>query len=194
MCTEPTERDRLWKARRDSYFAFFQAYKKMPGVESEVKMLVTDVCVPIPELPRIIAETEKDFHAHGALCPIVGHVGDGNFHVCSPFNNLDKEEAAKMDMLNDRIVGRALACGGTCSGEHGVGIGKVPHAVEELGEDAIELMRKIKRAIDPSLIMNPGKVFSSVEHKRRDRALAAASMKDSEPRTGFYLRTKGARL
>jgi len=118
---------------------------------------VTDVCVPISRLAECILETKKDLAASHAFGPLVGHVGDGNFHLNFVFNPDDPDEFAEVKALNGRLLHRALAMGGTCTGEHGVGLGKMDYLAEEHGE-AVDVMRAIKRALDPHNVMNPGKV------------------------------------
>ena len=144
------ERDRLWKARHDALYA---ALALRPGS----RVWTTDVCVPISRLAECVVETQHD-HA-GASFPVclVGHAGDGNFHLLYV---LDPDSAAELDearRLNDRLVARALAMGGTCTGEHGIGTGKMKFMRDEHG-DAVDVMRAIKKALDPGNNMNPGKV------------------------------------
>jgi D-lactate dehydrogenase (cytochrome) len=149
--TQAEERTRLWQARHDAAWAV-KALK--PGHE----IWPTDVCVPISRLAECILETKKDIVEHGLLAPIVGHVGDGNFHTTIVVDPKDPATIRAADALNDRMVARALAMGGTCTGEHGVGLGKIKFLYQEHG-DAIALMRAIKKALDPDNIMNPGKIF-----------------------------------
>jgi D-lactate dehydrogenase (cytochrome) len=145
------ERTRMWQARHDVAWATKAA---KPGWG----MWATDVCVPISRLAECILETKKDIDANGLFAPIVGHVGDGNFHLTLMVNPDDPTYLPRAEALNDRMVARALAMGGTCTGEHGVGMGKIKFLYDEHGE-AVSLMRAIKRAIDPENIMNPGKIF-----------------------------------
>jgi D-lactate dehydrogenase (cytochrome) len=149
--TKPEERTRLWKARHD---AFYAALALRPGC----KGWATDVCVPISHLADCILQTQKDLDGSFLLAPLVGHVGDGNFHLVFLVDPERPEEIREAQRLNDRLVERALAMDGTCTGEHGIGIGKKKYLVAEHG-DAVETMRAIKRAIDPMNIMNPGKVL-----------------------------------
>ncbi|MEG1833199.1 MAG: FAD-linked oxidase C-terminal domain-containing protein [Burkholderiaceae bacterium] len=148
----PEERTRLWTARHNAYFACLQL---KPGCRS----FTTDVCVPISRLAECIAETIADTAASFLPAPILGHVGDGNFHCAILANADDPAEVTEAERLNHRIVARALRMDGTCSGEHGVGLHKMDFLVEEHGADAIELMARIKRALDPNDILNPGKVL-----------------------------------
>ena len=147
----PEDRSRLWQARYDAYYA---AIALRPGA----KGWATDVCVPISRLAECILETRKDIDASNLTAPIVGHVGDGNFHVTFVIDPDDPEEMMRAEALNERMVMRALALGGTCTGEHGVGTGKMHFLVAEHG-DAIAVMRQIKVAFDPDNIMNPGKIL-----------------------------------
>jgi len=149
--TRPEERTRLWKARHD---AFYAALALRPGC----KGWATDVCVPISRLAECILETQKEIDASFLIAPLVGHVGDGNFHLVFLVDPEKPEEIREAQRLNDRLVERALAMDGTCTGEHGIGIGKKKYLAAEHG-DAVETMRAIKRAIDPLNIMNPGKVL-----------------------------------
>ena len=149
--TKPEERTRLWKARHD---AFYAALALRPGC----KGWATDVCVPISQLADCILETQKEIDESFLLAPLVGHVGDGNFHLVFLVDPERPEEIREAQRLNDRLVERALAMDGTCTGEHGIGIGKKKYLAAEHG-DAVETMRAIKRAIDPMNIMNPGKVL-----------------------------------
>jgi D-lactate dehydrogenase (cytochrome) len=150
---KPEERSRLWKARHDAAWA---ALAWRPGATS----LATDVCVPISRLTECILETRRDLEQSTIPAPIVGHVGDGNFHLVLLVKRDDPAEVAEGDRLNERLVRRALAMGGTCTGEHGIGIGKQGFLVEEAGAGAVALMRQIKGTLDPRGILNPGKIFS----------------------------------
>ncbi|WP_428152406.1 FAD-linked oxidase C-terminal domain-containing protein [Brevundimonas sp.] len=148
----PEERARLWKARHEAYYAAVGLRKGCVGWP-------TDVCVPISRLAECIVETKKDIEAASIPGPILGHVGDGNFHVVFVVDPNRPEEMAEAEALNARLVRRALDMDGTCTGEHGIGLGKQDWLVEELGE-AVDLMRAIKRALDPGGLFNPGKIFS----------------------------------
>ncbi len=146
----PEERSALWQARHDAYYA---GIALKPGSMG----WATDVCVPISALATCLLETKVDIQAHGLIAPIVGHVGDGNFHVLFLIDPENQSELAVAKAVNDRMVRRALALGGTSTGEHGVGFAKLPYLKIEHGE-AISLMRAIKQALDPHNLMNPGKV------------------------------------
>jgi D-lactate dehydrogenase (cytochrome) len=148
----PEERDRLWKARHEAYYAAIGLRKGCIGWP-------TDVCVPMSRLAQCITETKADLEAASIPGPILGHVGDGNFHVIFVIDPNRPEEAAEAERLNQRLVQRALDMDGTCTGEHGIGLGKQDWLVAELG-DAVDIMRALKRAIDPDDLFNPGKIFS----------------------------------
>ncbi|HEX2530517.1 MAG TPA: FAD-linked oxidase C-terminal domain-containing protein [Burkholderiaceae bacterium] len=150
--TRPEDRSRLWAARHNAYFALLQM---RPGSRS----ISTDCCVPISRLAECILDTKADCENHGILYSIIGHVGDGNFHVLMLIDAHDQEELARAEGINGRMVSRAIAMDGTCTGEHGVGIHKMEFLVQEHGADAIDTMRAIKHALDPKNIMNPGKVL-----------------------------------
>jgi D-lactate dehydrogenase (cytochrome) len=148
--TTPEERSKLWQARHDAYYA---ALAMRPGS----KGLATDVCVPISRLAECIAETKRDLAVSPIPYALVGHVGDGNFHLVFMIDPNRPEELAEAHRLNERMVTRALAMEGTCTGEHGVGYGKMPFLVAEHGE-AVSVMRAINQALDPDGILNPGKI------------------------------------
>jgi D-lactate dehydrogenase (cytochrome) len=148
--TGDDERERLWHARHHAYFA---ALALRPGASG----ITTDVCVPISRLAECIAQTKQDLAASRLVVPLVGHVGDGNFHLIYLVDPNDQAEMAEAYRLNERMVMRALAMGGTCTGEHGVGLGKMKFLDHEHGA-ALAVMRAIKRALDPHNLMNPGKV------------------------------------
>ncbi len=146
------ERTKLWKARHDAYWA---SLPLRPGARG----LSTDVCVPISRLAECIAETERDIEAMGLVAPIVGHVGDGNFHVLVLMDPEDTREIAQAEAFVARLNERALAMEGTCTGEHGIGQGKAKFLELELGT-GVDVMRAIKKALDPQNILNPGKIFA----------------------------------
>ncbi len=145
------ERNKLWQARHDAYFASLQT---RPGARA----VSTDVCVPISRLAECIVATEKDMAAASMPIHILGHVGDGNFHLIMLIDPNNPKELDESHAINERLVHRALALDGTCTGEHGVGIGKLDFLVAEMG-DAISVMRAIKKTLDPDNIMNPGKIL-----------------------------------
>uniref|UniRef100_A0A6G1RXA4 D-lactate dehydrogenase (cytochrome) n=1 Tax=Hypotaenidia okinawae TaxID=2861861 RepID=A0A6G1RXA4_9GRUI len=119
----------------------------------------TDVCVPISRLPEVVVETKRDLQDSGLTGPMVGHVGDGNFHCILVFAPRDTDESQRVHAFTQRLGRRALAAGGTCTGEHGVGLGKRALLLEELGEEGLDTLRRIKTALDPYNLMNPGKVL-----------------------------------
>ena len=149
--TRPEERTRLWEAR---HHAALSNFALRPGAT----MVPTDVCVPISRLAECVAETQRDIEESRILAPIVGHVGDGNFHLTLLVDMDDADEVKRAKALSERLVERALAMDGTCTGEHGVGQGKMKYLVAEHGAAALSVMASIKRALDPQNIMNPGKI------------------------------------
>jgi D-lactate dehydrogenase (cytochrome) len=149
--TTTEDRARLWQARHNTFYADLAL---RPGA----KAWVTDVCVPISALAACVLETQRDVQDTGLIAPLVGHAGDGNFHLIIVLDPDDPGELARVQAFNARLVRRALALGGTCTGEHGVGMGKIDYLPEEHGE-ALEVMKAIKRALDPENRMNPGKMF-----------------------------------
>jgi D-lactate dehydrogenase (cytochrome) len=150
--TSPEARSRLWKARHDVYWAAC-------GLRPGARAIATDVCVPISRLAECVTETAADIAAEGFVAPIVGHVGDGNFHVTMMIDVDDPDEVARAEAFVGRLNVRAIAMDGTCTGEHGVGQGKMKYLAAEHGR-GLEVMRAIKRAIDPENIMNPGKIIA----------------------------------
>ncbi|MEP9352294.1 FAD-linked oxidase C-terminal domain-containing protein [Xanthobacter sp. KR7-65] len=149
--TTPEERSRLWQARDNTLYA---GLALRPGA----KAMITDVCVPISRLAECLVQTAADIAESGLTAPVVGHVGDGNFHLLVLLDPERPEELAHAKAFNERLVHRALALEGTCTGEHGVGIGKMDFLALELGE-TVDAMRLVKQALDPHGIMNPGKIF-----------------------------------
>ena len=149
----PEDRRKLWQARHDTLFA---ALALRPGCRG----WVTDVCVPISRLADCILETRHDLTTTTLVAPLVGHVGDGNFHLNIIVNPEDANELAQVKAFNKRLVHRAQEMGGTCSGEHGVGIGKMEYLADEHGA-ALDVMKSIKHALDPDNLMNPGKMFAA---------------------------------
>ncbi|MES2974742.1 MAG: FAD-linked oxidase C-terminal domain-containing protein [Pseudomonadota bacterium] len=149
----PEERTRLWTARHNSYFA---AVQSRPGC----RVISTDTCVPISRLADCLLDSVAETDASGIPYFLVGHVGDGNFHFGYLIDPNIPEERETAEKLNNQLVARALALEGTCTGEHGVGLHKMGFLVTEAGAGAVDMMRTIKRALDPKNIMNPGKIFS----------------------------------
>ena len=150
--TKAEDRNKLWAARHDVTYA---TKSLRPGAE----VWATDVCVPISRLTECILETKKDLEDSFLIAPLVGHVGDGNFHLGFVIHRDDERETKEADRLNDRLVMRALAMDGTCTGEHGIGLGKMKFLTAEHG-DGVSVMRAIKKSLDPHNLMNPGKIFT----------------------------------
>ena len=150
--TRPEDRSRLWQARHNAYFALLQL---RPGSRA----ISTDCCVPISRLTECLLETKADCDRENLIYGIVGHVGDGNFHVQMLVDPSDPTDVARAESVNERMVHRAIAMDGTCTGEHGIGLHKLDFLVHEAGEEAVDLMRTIKHALDPNNIFNPGKVI-----------------------------------
>jgi D-lactate dehydrogenase (cytochrome) len=150
--TRPEERSRLWQARHDVYWASFTL---RPGA----RLFATDVCVPISRLADCVEETQRDIAETGLTAPIVGHVGDGNFHVSPLVDMDDPADIARAEAFSSRLVRRALAMDGTCTGEHGVGQKKIQYVEEEYPAATLDLMRRIKWAFDPANLLNPGKIL-----------------------------------
>ncbi len=148
--TRPEDRNRLWEARHNAFYAVMAAWPNTSAV-------VTDVCVPISRLAECIARTQEELKVNKLTSPLVGHAGDGNFHLSIMVDMDDPDELQRAKALSETMVEQALACGGTCTGEHGVGMGKMRYLEAEHGE-ALQAMRAIKNALDPGNIMNPGKV------------------------------------
>jgi D-lactate dehydrogenase (cytochrome) len=151
--TRPEDRSKLWQARHDAYWS---GRALRPGSAA----VATDVCVPISRLAQCVVETQRDIVDSQLVAPILGHVGDGNFHLTLLVDLADPGEVARAKALSERLVTRALAMDGTSTGEHGVGQGKMAYLPAEHGEAALDAMRAIKRALDPDGIMNPGKIVA----------------------------------
>ena len=149
--TRPEERNRLWDARHSAYYACLQI---KPGARA----VSTDVCVPISRLAECVRETMQDVKSYIAPVPLLGHIGDGNFHLMFLVDPARPGETELAKEFNRRLIERALRMEGTCTGEHGIGMGKMDSMRMELGEDVIDVMRDIKRVFDPENLMNPGKV------------------------------------
>jgi D-lactate dehydrogenase (cytochrome) len=150
--TRPEERSRLWQARHDVYWA---SMTLRPGA----RPFATDVCVPISRLADCVEETQQDIAAAGLVAPIVGHVGDGNFHVSPLVDMDDPADIERAEAFSSRLVRRALAMDGTCTGEHGVGQKKIEYVEEEFPAATLDLMARIKQAFDPNNLLNPGKIL-----------------------------------
>ncbi|MCO5556862.1 hypothetical protein L7F22_010416 [Adiantum nelumboides] len=150
----PDEKENLWKMRKEALWACFAA---VPDAEA----MSTDVCVPLTRLADCITKSKEVLDASPLLCPIVSHAGDGNFHTLILFDPLNEEQTKEAVRLNDFMVHTALSMEGTCTGEHGVGTGKMKYLEKELGYETLKAMKKLKHALDPNNIMNPGKIIPS---------------------------------
>jgi D-lactate dehydrogenase (cytochrome) len=146
------QRSRLWRARDNTLYAGL-------GLRPGARAMITDVCVPVSRLAECLTETREDADASNLIAPIVGHVGDGNFHMLILIDPANPDEVARAKTFHARMVARAILMDGTCTGEHGIGLGKIGFLVDELGE-AVDVMRSIKTALDPEGLMNPGKIFA----------------------------------
>ncbi len=155
--TRPEDRSRLWQARHDAYFACLQL---KPGC----RCFPTDVCVPISRLAECIAATNDDIARISIPIALFGHVGDGNFHLVVLVDPDNEKEMAEAAWISQRVVSRAIEMEGTCTGEHGIGLGKRKYLIQEHGEAAVDIMRAIKSALDPNNLLNPGKVLPPVDH------------------------------
>jgi D-lactate dehydrogenase (cytochrome) len=152
--THPEDRSLLWRARHMAYFA---ALALRPGSMS----VVADVCVPVSALAQCVERAREDIDNAGLIAPILGHVGDGNFHVIFLPMPDAVEELAAVERVYAGMVAHALSLGGTCTGEHGIGMGKKAKLIDECGHEVVTLMESIKRAWDPKGILNPGKIFGA---------------------------------
>ena len=151
--TKPEDRHRLWQARHDGFWA-------LAGLRPGARPFATDACVPISRLADCVEETLEDIQASGLIAPIVGHVGDGNFHVTPLIDMGNPHEIEAAEAFASRLAHRAIARGGTCTGEHGIGQKKIAYMEDEHGAPAVDLMRRVKSALDPTNMFNPGKVFA----------------------------------
>ena len=156
VCDEPAAAAQLWKYRKECLWSTMSQHP-------DKDPMITDVCVPLSRLSELISTTRKDLDASPLHCPIIAHAGDGNFHVLIMFDPKLPEERVEAQRLADLMARRAISMGGTCTGEHGVGVGKRHLLKEELGAGSMQLMRDIKAAVDPKGIMNPGKVLPDEE-------------------------------
>jgi D-lactate dehydrogenase (cytochrome) len=150
--TRPEDRNRIWSPRHHAYFACLQL---RPGCRS----LTTDACVPISRLAECLEQTLEDIQRVGLLTPVFGHVGDGNFHCLILVDPNNKEEISRAEGLSHRLIERAISFEGTCTGEHGVGLHKINYLLQEHGAETLDIMRRVKVALDPRNILNPGKVI-----------------------------------
>ncbi|CAA7026833.1 unnamed protein product [Microthlaspi erraticum] len=149
---EPEAKKELWKIRKEALWACFAM---APGYEA----MITDVCVPLSHLAELISSSKKELDASQLLCTVIAHAGDGNFHTCIMFDPSIEEQRREAERLNHLMVHSALSMDGTCTGEHGVGTGKMKYLEKELGIEALQTMKRIKKALDPNDIMNPGKLI-----------------------------------
>ncbi|ESQ40583.1 hypothetical protein EUTSA_v10013121mg [Eutrema salsugineum] len=149
---EPEAKKELWKIRKEALWA---CYAMAPGHEA----MITDVCVPLSHLAELISRSKKELDASQLLCTVIAHAGDGNFHTCIMFDPTNEEQRREAERLNHFMVHSALSMNGTCTGEHGVGTGKMKYLEKELGIEALQTMKRIKKALDPNDIMNPGKLI-----------------------------------
>lgn len=154
------EVDHLWEARRGCWYASF-GVRRREDAKDRTKSIPTDICVPVSKMADVIAKTEKDFNDSGFPCIMCAHVIDGNFHCIVPFFN---DEHKKLHEVETRMIDRTIAAGGTITGEHGVGLGKMEHMSKEHSPELLRLMRRVKEALDPDNIMNPGKVIPEPPH------------------------------
>ena len=168
--------DALWDARRGCYLGAMKYCGIVDGTGRKQKVYVGDVCVPRGKLAECAAKTEEDFKRAGFPCVMCAHISDGNFHCLIPY---DREDEERLEKLNDSVIRRAIAMGGAASGEHGVGVGKMRHVQWEHGPFHVDAQRRVKRALDPRMIMNPGKVISieptEEERSARHRSMGGAS-------------------
>lgn len=151
--SDENERQSLWAARHQLYYA---SIALRSGADSAI---VTDACVPLSAFAKVLTDTVKDVEEQGVVGPCFGHAGDGNFHCILPIVDGDSEEyLQKLHLVNDNLIRRTIEAGGTCTGEHGVGYGKIKYLEKQYGKGAVEMMTMIKRGLDPNNIMNPNKV------------------------------------
>lgn len=151
--TKAEDRNKLWQARHDAYWAVI-------GLRAGANAFATDVCVPISRLAECVTATQQDIKDFNLVAPIVGHVGDGNFHVSVLMDMSDADEVGRGRQFHERLVARSLSMDGTCTGEHGVGEGKMKYLEAEHGKIGVDLMRTLKRSLDPDNILNPGKIVA----------------------------------
>lgn len=159
------EYEQLWAARKDALFAAYKLYKCPPqcgntNKKPRIAVFVTDVCVPLPNLPAVITQTENDYHAEGFPCIIAAHIADGNYHCFIPHDTNDAKQVDILNKLNAKMIQNAIQNGGSSTGEHGTGLVRMPFLEEERGPTAMHWMRAIKGALDPNALMNPYKVFT----------------------------------
>mmetsp|Transcript_6644 Transcript_6644/g.14550 ORF Transcript_6644/g.14550 Transcript_6644/m.14550 type:complete len:216 (-) Transcript_6644:286-933(-) len=156
VATSPEETTALWTVRKECLWSAMSVY---PDREP----MITDVCVPLTKLPDLILETKRSIEKTTLPCPIIAHAGDGNFHVLIMFKPDDPTEVKAAHTLASNMANQAIALGGTCTGEHGIGVGKKAYLRKEMGEGTMQLMQLIKRSMDPQGILNPGKIFDDLK-------------------------------
>ncbi|KAK7273707.1 hypothetical protein RIF29_14766 [Crotalaria pallida] len=149
---EPEAKKELWKVRKEALWACF-------AMEPNLEAMITDVCVPLSHLADLISRSKKELDASSLVCTVIAHAGDGNFHTIILFDPTQEEQRQEAERLNQFMVHAALSLEGTCTGEHGIGSGKMKYLEKELGEEALKTMKKIKSVLDPNNIMNPGKLI-----------------------------------
>ncbi|CAB9498511.1 D-lactate dehydrogenase [cytochrome] 1, mitochondrial [Seminavis robusta] len=165
-CSDPDERAALWAARHELYYASIHLRQAATTSTSDnMSAVLTDACVPLSEFASILEATARDVQEQNVVGPIFGHAGDGNFHTILPIFVQDEnpDYLERVHAVNDRLIQRTLAVGGTCTGEHGVGYGKSHYLAQQYGTGAVDMMRAIKQAVDPHNLMNPGKVIPDVK-------------------------------
>lgn len=149
---DPQAKKELWKIRKEALWACF-------AMEPSFEAMISDVCVPLSHLAELISKSKQQLDASSLICPVVAHAGDGNFHTIILFDPINDEHRREAERLNHFMVRTALKMEGTCTGEHGVGTGKMKYLEEELGIEALQTMKRIKTVLDPNNIMNPGKLI-----------------------------------
>ena len=175
IATDKEECKQLWAIRKACIWSAMSEY---PDKEP----MITDVCVPLSQLPIIMYHARKAINKTTLPCPIVAHAGDGNFHVVIMFNPNDKNEIKMAKELANNMAIEAIQLGGTCTGEHGIGMGKIPHLYKEMGENTMTIMEKIKCTLDPNNMMNPGKIFDKTKLAHTSSILNIPNcLADSEP-------------
>ncbi|KAK5062831.1 hypothetical protein LTR84_004906 [Exophiala bonariae] len=168
----------LWKARKEALWSMISLRREGDEVWS------TDVAVPISRLPDIVEISKKEIDDLGLFASVLGHIGDGNFHTSILYNRQNPEEREKVEHAVHNMVDRAIEMEGTCTGEHGIGLGKKESLIDELGLDTIGVMQKIKRALDPHWLMNPGKIFDAVNEERaKSQSMATAASTLARPKS-----------
>ncbi|KAL2219184.1 oxidoreductase, FAD-binding protein [Thermoascus aurantiacus ATCC 26904] len=182
------EADVLWSARKQSLWSMLALRD-----ESSPDVWSTDVAVPISRLPDIIEISKKEMDALGIFASILGHIGDGNFHESIMYNRRDPAQRARVEKCVHDMVDRALAMEGSCTGEHGIGLGKKDSLLKELGPDTIDVMRSLKRALDPHWLLNPGKIFDYSRDSKSEKLISEAVDLDAARLVGAKREAGGVR-